>query len=338
MAQDTVNAAMSGSRAPASLAGVPRLCYHLRHAAADVRGRTIGWEVNHLKECFESNSAARRWPARRVRFDGLTAMSDIPVVIVCGGQGTRMRGNTSLKKELVEVGGKPIIWHVMRIFSAHGFQRFVLTLGYGADQIKRYFLDYETMSRDLTLSIGTAQGDRPEIQRHGSPSHEPWSVSLVDTGLYTEKASRIAKVAEHLQGERFFVAYGDDVSDVDLGALVEFHKTHGKMATITATQVNLPYGVVEANEAGLVSGFVERPRLPYWINGGFMLFERSVLDMMAAGEDVNLETDILPNLVADEQLMIYRHTGFWQSMNTMKDTMVLEQIWQNDPPWKVWQD
>ena len=134
------------------------------------------------------------------------------------------------------------------------------------------------------------------------------------------------------------MAYGDDVSDVNLTDLIRFHKAHGKMATITAVQTNLQYGVVEATNDGLVTGFSERPQLPYWINGGFMLFEREVLDLIGPGDDVNLETEILPRLAEQSQLMIYRHTGFWQSMNTMKDTMLLEEIWQKDPPWKVWED
>ncbi|MCA9969068.1 MAG: NTP transferase domain-containing protein [Anaerolineales bacterium] len=268
----------------------------------------------------------------------MTTPESIPVVIVCGGQGTRMRGSTARKKELVEVGERPILWHVMRIFSAHGHTRFVLTLGYGADQIRRYFMEYEMMTRDLTLNLGHGDNAPAGVAFHGRPNHPTWQVSLVDTGLLTEKASRIARVADYLSGDRFWVAYGDDVSDVDLTRLLAFHKAHGRLATITAVQVNLPYGVVEADEAGVVSGFVERPRLPYWINGGFMLFERAVLDMMAAGDDVNLETDVLSQLAAQQQLMIYRHTGFWQSMNTMKDTLLLEKIWQENPPWKVWDD
>jgi glucose-1-phosphate cytidylyltransferase len=249
-----------------------------------------------------------------------------------------MRGNTSLKKELVEIGGRPILWHVMRIFSAHGFNRFVLTLGYGAEQIKRYFLEYEVMTRNLTLKLGAPGNGHSLVQVHDTAKHPLWEVSLVDTGLYTEKASRIARVAAYLPGDRFFVAYGDDVSDVDLQALVRFHCEHGKMATLTAVQVELQYGVVEADDTGLVAGFIERPLLPYWINGGFMLFERAVLDLMATGGNVNLETEVLPQLAQQGQLMIYRHTGFWQSMNTMKDTLLLEKIWQENPPWKIWED
>ena len=263
-------------------------------------------------------------------------MDNIPVVILCGGQGTRMRGSTATKKELVQIGGRPILWHVMRIFSAHGFNEFVLTLGYRSQDVKQYFLDYEPLARDLTLRLG-GNGEAAAVLR-SQPTHPEWQVSLVETGLHTEKGTRIAMVTDYLPGDRFFVAYGDDVSDVDLTALVDFHLRHGKLATVTAVQVELQYGVVEADDSGLVSGFIERPKLPHWINGGFMLFEKPVLDMMADGDDVNLETEILPHLAAQQQLMIYRHHGFWQSMNTMKDTMTLEKIWQQNPPWKVWED
>jgi glucose-1-phosphate cytidylyltransferase len=223
----------------------------------------------------------------------------------------------------------------MSIFSAFGFNRFILTLGYGGEQLRRYFLNYEAMTRNYTLRLGN-HDDSSRFQYHTDVNHPSWDVVLVDTGQNTEKASRIFRVREHLDGDRFLVAYGDDVSDVDINALVEFHHQHRKMATITAVQIMLEYGVVEADEDGLVSGFVERPKLPYWINGGFMLFEQAVLDLMADGEDVNLETEVLPQLARDQQLMIYRHKGFWQSMNTMKDNMLLEDLWSKGAPWKVW--
>jgi glucose-1-phosphate cytidylyltransferase len=262
-------------------------------------------------------------------------MSEIPVVILCGGQGTRMRGETVTKKELVRVGGRPIIWHVMRIFSAHGFNKYVLTLGYEADQIKRYFLNYDAMSRDLVLRLGD-HGAEGMVEYGASASHPNWEVAMVDTGLHTAKASRVARVSQHLTGERFFVAYGDDVADVDLGALLNFHLAHGRLATITAVQIRLPYGVVQADDTGQVEGFVERPLLERWINGGFMLFERQALELMSAGEDVDLENDVLPELARMRQLMIYRHRGFWQSMNTMKDNILLEELWRKGAPWKVW--
>ncbi len=243
-------------------------------------------------------------------------------------------GESPVKKELVPVGGRPILWHVLRSFSAHGFNRFVICLGHMGEQIKRYFLDYDSLTRDFSLHLG--EEGHPTIEFHNRRDHPHWQVTLADTGLHTEKASRIAQVADHIQAERFFVSYGDDVSDVDLTALVAFHRAHGKLATLTGIQVNLDYGVVEADETGQVQGFVERPRLPYWINGGYMLFEAAALDLMRQGDDVNLETQVLPQLAAAGQLMVYRHTGFWKSMNTMKDNIELERLWQEGAPWKVW--
>ncbi len=158
---------------------------------------------------------------------------DIPVVIFCGGEGTRMRGGTLTKKELVEIGGRPIIWHVMRIYSAYGFRKFVLPLGYEAGQLRRYFLDYEAMTRDFTVRLGDRAG---QIDFRGPEQHPEWEVSLVDTGLRTDKASRIARVADYLTADRFCVTYGDGVGDVDLAALLAFHAAHGKTATITAVQ------------------------------------------------------------------------------------------------------
>lgn len=262
-------------------------------------------------------------------------MEQIPVVILCGGQGTRMRGQTLTKKELVTVGNRPIIWHVMRIFSAYGFNQFILTLGYQAEQLKRYFLDFEAMSGDSTVYIGSRDG-QSRLKFHEPADHPSWEVILADTGLYTDKASRISRVKKHLNTDRFFVAYGDDVSDVNLSALLDFHVGHGKSATITAVRIRLPYGVVDADETGLVSGFVERPKLPYWINGGFMLFEKNVLGLMSNGDDVSLEKFVLPKLAENDELMIYRHEGFWQSMNTMKDNVRLEEYWRKGAPWKIW--
>ncbi len=266
-------------------------------------------------------------------------MSDIPVVILCGGQGTRMRGNTLTKKELVEIGGRPVIWHVMRIFSAHGMDRFILTLGYQAEQIRRYFLEYEAMHRDFTVQLGEPSNhqNQSQIEFHSSVDHSPWEVTLADTGLHTEKGSRIARVAPYLRdAERFFVSYGDDVSDVDLSALIEFHCSHGRLATVTSVQVDYQYGILELGDGGKVLAYHQYPRLNHWINGGFMLFERPVLDLFAQSEEVRLESDVLVQLAEQGELMCYQHRGFWQSMNTMKDNMLLEELWQSGAPWKVW--
>ncbi len=261
-------------------------------------------------------------------------MNNIPVVIFCGGEGTRMRGGTLTKKELVEIGGRPIIWHVMRIFSTYGFNKFVLPLGHEAGQLKRYFLDYEAMTRDFTIQVGSRAGD---VRFLGAEQHPEWEVSLVDTGLRTDKASRIARVAEHLTAERFFVTYGDGVGDVDIRALLDFHCTHGKLVTITAIQPqHYQYGIMDADKDGLVAQYVQYPQLPYWINAGFMVFERATLALMRDEGDQALETGLLQELVAAGQVMMYRHDGFWQSMDTLKDTNDLERLWQRGAPWKVW--
>lgn len=272
---------------------------------------------------------------RTTHHESRIMQNNIPVIILAGGQGSRIQtGETAIKKELVPIGGRPILWHVMRTFSAYGFNRFILCLGHMGDQIKQYFLNYDNMSRDFTLHLGDE--GHPMQEFHNRRDHPHWQVTLVDTGLNTEKASRIAQVAEYIQAERFFVSYGDDVCDVNLAKLVAFHLAHGRLATLTGIQVNLDYGVVEADEAGEVQGFVERPRLPYWINGGYMLLEAAALPYLQNGSDVNLETQVLPQLAAAHQLMVYRHTGFWKSMNTMKDNIELEELWQTGAPWKVW--
>ena len=274
---------------------------------------------------------------------------EIPVVIFCGGEGTRMRGGTLTKKELVEIGGRPIIWHVMRIFSAHGFKRFVLPLGYEAGQLRRYFLDYEAMTRDFTIRLGSParqEGMSPlpqgegtgKIVFRGPERHPEWEVSLVDTGLKTDKAGRIARVAEYLTADRFFVTYGDGVGDVDIRDLLAFHRAHGKLVTITAIQPkHYQYGTMDADEDGRVGQYVQYPELPYWINAGFMLFERATLDWMRGGDTQALETGLLQELIAADQVMMYRHHGFWQSMDTLKDANDLERLWQQGAPWRIWE-
>jgi glucose-1-phosphate cytidylyltransferase len=261
---------------------------------------------------------------------------NIPIIIFCGGQGTRMRGGTLTKKELVEIDGRPILWHVMRIYSAYGFNRFILPLGYGADQIKRYFLDYEAMNSDFTIQVGQKKSS---VIHHGTAAHPDWEISLIDTGLYTEKASRLKAVAEYVQADRFFVTYGDGVGDVDIQAVLDFHINHGKVGTITAVQPqHYQYGIMEADESGQLSAYVQYPQLPYWINAGFMVFERAFFDWIDEGDGVEFETAVLQNLITAKQVMMYQHTGFWQSMDTLKDALELEQAWHTSQPWKVWED
>ncbi len=263
----------------------------------------------------------------------------IPAVILCGGQGTRMQGATPTKKELVEVGGRPILWHVMRIYAAHGHTRFILALGHQAEALKRYFLEYEATSYDFTVRLG--QASAVSYHRSGGPAdwQEDWEITLADTGLHTEKGSRIYRVARYIDGDTFFVTYGDGVGDIDIDSLLSFHRQHGRLATVTGVHPRSQYGILQVNDREQVTGFGEKPQLEHWINAGFMVFERGVLDYLADGDDacVDLERQALPRLAADGELMMYRHTGFWRSMDTFKEALELDAVWRESAPWKTWE-
>jgi glucose-1-phosphate cytidylyltransferase len=262
-----------------------------------------------------------------------TMTESLPVVILVGGAGTRLgRGGETPPKALVEVGDRPIVWHVMKIYAAFGCTHFVLTLGYRGDLIRRYFLDYDVMGRDVTVS----PGDAGSVQFHGPPQEAHWRVTLVDTGLGTNKAARVRRAAPYLGTGTFFVTYGDGVGDVNIAELLAFHRRHGKRATVTCVQPFSQYGVVAARDDGRVTALREKPRLDHWINAGFMVFEHSALDYLQGGDDLDLEKEVLPRLAAEGQLMMYRHPGFWQSMDTFKDAQALSEVWEKQAPWKVW--
>lgn len=256
------------------------------------------------------------------------------VIILCGGAGMRISGrDRTIKKELVEIGGRPILWHVMKIFAAYGHRDFVLPLGYRGDSIRRYFLDYEVMNRDLSFALG-----QPTEPTFHDMNHEgDWRITLADTGLEANKGARIKRVERYITTGPFFVTYGDGVGDVDLDKLVDFHRRHGRLATITGVRPYYQYGVMELAENGQVVGYQQYPRLDHWINAGFMLFERPVFDYLTEDNSVDLESGALARLAADGQLMMYHHTGFWQSMDTFKDALTLNELWDGEnPPWRVW--
>jgi glucose-1-phosphate cytidylyltransferase len=243
-----------------------------------------------------------------------------------------MQGDIPTKKELVKVGGRPILWHVMKIYATYGHTHFILTLGHRANEIKRYFLEYESMSGDFTIRLGQSGS----ISYHQSNAEEDWQVTLADTGLHTEKGSRIYRVARYIGADTFFVTYGDGVGDVDIDALLAFHRQHGRLATVTGVRPPSPYGILQVNSTGRVDGFTQKPQLEHWINAGFMVFERKVLDYLADGDDVHLERMVLPRLANEGQLMMYRHTGFWRKMDTLKEALALDQFWRESAPWKTW--
>jgi glucose-1-phosphate cytidylyltransferase len=257
--------------------------------------------------------------------------SPLPVIILCGGEGTRMQASTN--KVLVEIGGRPILWHVMKIYAAYGHTRFILALGHLAEAIKRYFLEYKPMSYDFTVRLAHPGN----ISCHGAEIEE-WEITLADTGLKTEKGARVCRAARYVDTDTFFVTYGEAVGDVDLDALLAYHRRHGRLVTVTGVRMQSHLGVFEIDEDrnGQVIGFEEKPLLDHWVNAGFMLFEREALDYLTDDEDFHLERDALPCLIADGQLMVYRHTGYWRSMKTFKDAQELDAVWRESAPWKVW--
>ena len=256
----------------------------------------------------------------------------IPVVILAGGLGTRLREETAVRpKPMVEIGGRPILWHIMKIYGSYGFRRFVLPVGYKGHLIKEFFLGYRDRYADFTVDL-----EKGAIEHH-SRSPEDWSVTVMETGIETQTGGRIKRVAEHLP-DRFMVTYGDGVADVDLGALVKFHEAHGKLATITAVRPPARFGAMEL-DGDRVSEFSEKSQARAgWINGGFMVFERGVLDFIE-GDTTSLEREPMEGLAAAGQLMAYRHAGFWEPMDTQRDLDHLNEQWTTGTaPWKVWND
>ena len=255
-------------------------------------------------------------------------------VILAGGFGTRISEETHLKpKPMVEVGGKPLLWHILKIYSYHGINDFVICCGYKGYVIKEYFANYFLHSSDVTFHMSDG---RMEVHRQ---SAEPWRVTLVDTGESTNTGGRLKRVASYLTGGSFCFTYGDGLADIDLGALLAFHKGHGLLATVTAVQPPGRYGILELGPASdRVTGFIEKPQGDGgWVNGGFFVLEPSVLERIA-GDDTSWETEPLRTLAAEGQLAAYQHHGFWQPMDTLRERNLLEQLWCEDrAPWKQWE-
>ncbi|MBD9425817.1 glucose-1-phosphate cytidylyltransferase [Pseudomonas sp. PDM15] len=253
-------------------------------------------------------------------------------VILAGGLGTRISEESHLKpKPMIEIGGKPILWHIMKQYSAHGIQDFVICLGYKGYAIKDFFANYFLHTSDVTFDM---RNNQMEVHQNYS---EPWRVTLVDTGEETMTGGRLRRVGRFLEeDEAFCFTYGDGVSDLDIAALVAFHKQHGKYATVTAVQPPGRYGAL-AREGDQVTGFVEKPRGDGgWINGGFFVLSPKVLPYIA-DDATTWEAEPLDKLASDSQLMAFQHEGFWHPMDTLRDKNYLEQLWQSgEAPWKQW--
>jgi len=254
------------------------------------------------------------------------------VVILAGGLGTRISEESHLKpKPMIEIGGKPILWHVMKIYSHYGINDFVICLGYKGYVIKEYFANYFLHMSDVTFDM---HGNEMEVhEKHV----EPWRVTLVDTGETTFTGGRLKRVANYIGSESFCLTYGDGVADVDVGALVDFHKKHGNKATVTAIQPPGRYGALNL-DGSVVSSFQEKPAGDgAWINGGFFVLEPSILDILE-GDKSSFESAPLMSLAEEGSLYAYQHRGFWQAMDTLRDKNQLEDLWATGtPPWKVWE-
>lgn len=256
------------------------------------------------------------------------------VVILAGGLGTRLMEETEARpKPMVEIGGKPILWHIMKIYEAHGYNDFIICLGYKAQFVKEYFLNYYLHNSDITIEL-----ENNKVDVHFSNS-ESFKVTLVDTGVMTNTAGRIKRIKKYLNNETFMLTYGDGVSDVNIRELVEFHKKHGKMATLTSVQIPGRFGSIELDEHGNVEYFIEKPEGDgLWINGGFFVLEPTIFSYLEGDvDDVQWEKGPLIKIAKDLQLMAFKHHGFWKPMDAMRDRIELENIWNSGKPvWKIW--
>lgn len=257
------------------------------------------------------------------------------VVILCGGAGTRLREETEFRpKPLVDIGGHPIIWHIMKLYAHYDFRDFVLCLGYRGNMIKEYFLNYDAMNNDFTITVG----EKRKIEIYDRMQERPRNVTLVDAGIEAQTGTRVKRAQAYLDGDDFMVTYGDGLSDINIRSLVDFHRSHGKLATVSVAMVETRFGVVSMNDNGEVSDFAEKPKGEHWINAGFFVFKRDFLRYLSDDDSCILEREPLQRAAKDGQLMAYRHNGFFYAMDTQKEHMHLNELWRRgDVPWAVWQ-
>ncbi len=265
------------------------------------------------------------------------ALSDMqngksPVVLLAGGKGSRLAEETAMRpKPMVEIGGRPILWHIMNIYAMHGFADFIVACGYKGEIIKQYFDTFLTHNTDFIIDLG--KGSRRQVGSCGVN----WKVGLFDTGLETMTGGRLLRLRSHLEGERFMVTYGDGVGDIDISALLAFHREHGRLATVTAVRPPARFGAL-ALDGCQVRCFSEKPQTSEgWINGGYFVFEPEIFDYFDDDATI-LEHEPLERLAAEGQLMAYRHPGFWQPMDTLREKLMLEEMWSSGrAPWRIWQ-
>ncbi len=259
--------------------------------------------------------------------------SNVKVVILCGGQGTRMREETEYRpKPMVEVGGRPLLWHIMKIYAAAGLTDFVCCLGYRGSMIKQYFLEYRSLAADVSVNLKSG-----DVRYHSSES-EDWNVTLVDTGDDAMTGARVKRVAHHLPGDVFLCTYGDGLADIDVAAVLAFHRSHGKLATLTGVHPPSRFGEL-VHTRSQVARFAEKPAGAGLVSGGFFVFDRRVLDRLSIDPSCVLERGPLEGLAAAGELMVYEHGGFWQCADTVRDVELLRGLWDSGKaPWRIWDD
>ena len=258
--------------------------------------------------------------------------TNIPVIILCGGRGMRLLEETEFRpKPMVEIGGKPILWHIMKIYAHYGYRNFILALGYKSDYIKDYFLKQKYYESDFRLN--TQDGKVFDIISNNDFAKDRFNITFADTGLETPHGERVLKLKKYIQGDLFMVTYGDGVADINIEKLVKFHTQKGTIGTITGVHPVSKWGLVNIDGDNIVSNLDQKPMLYDYVNGGFMVFKKEFLNILKEGDMIE---DALSRLIPQKQLSLYRHEGFWYGMDTYKDFVFLNKLWNKDPKWKVW--
>lgn len=254
-------------------------------------------------------------------------------VLLAGGLGTRMREETEFRpKPMVEIGGRPVLWHIMKMLGQQDLNDFVICTGYKSEYIKNYFTNYGAVNSDFTVTLG----DHSNITYHGAHDESDWTVTVADTGANTMTGGRIKRIKKYVDGERFLCTYGDGLADIDLDALVAYHESHGKLATMTAVQPTSRFGVLDLQDDGGIGQFKEKPQVEGWINIGYFIFEPEIFDFLDGDETV-LEQEPLHRLAEAKQIAAYKHEGFWQPMDTYREALMLNEMWDEDrAPWRNW--
>jgi len=257
---------------------------------------------------------------------------NIPTIILCGGMGNRLKDETEYKpKPMAEIGGRPILWHIMKIYAHYGYRNFILALGYKGDYVKDYFLKQKYYESDFCLN--TKDGEISNIVPNNNFEKDEFNITLADTGLETPHGERVLKLKKYISGDLFMVTYGDGVANIDIDKLVDFHRSKGVMATITGVHPISRWGLININENDIITQLDQKPMLYDYVNGGFMVFNKEFLDVIKEGDMIE---DAILRIISKKQVALYKHEDFWYGMDTYKDFVFLNKLWNEDPKWKIW--